>query len=153
MKLREAGTQEDAEIYNGQFSEEFDSYLQTLDRWQECERQREEGSGTEFPQLSPWHTTPVDWPGVAHLQHQVHGSFTTTSKSQKRPFNIRNKIALTVVWYGQQDEDFYLQLVILQIMSKGSSRLTVSGIISRDSLISPYPGAWTKPRAKRSMKG
>lgn len=120
--------------------QETGSYLQTLHRWQEYERQREEGSGTEFPQLSPWYTTPVDRPGVTHLQHQVHGSFTATSKSQKkgpRSFNVKNKIARTVVRYGQQDEDFYLQLVILQIMSKGSSRLTVSGIISKDSLISP----------------
>lgn len=31
----------------------------------------------------------------------------------------------------------YLQLVILQMMSNGSSRLTVSGIASRDSLMSP----------------
>lgn len=63
------------------------SYLKTLDGWEECERQREEGRGTEFPQLSPWYTTPVDRPGVAHLQHQVHGSFTTTLRTQKIYFH------------------------------------------------------------------
>lgn len=61
----------------------LESYLQTLDGGEECEGQGEEGPRAELPQLAPRDAAPVDGPGVAHLQHQVHGSFAASQENKE----------------------------------------------------------------------
>lgn len=53
--------------------ERASSHLETLDGREKCQWEGQRGGGTELPQLAARDAAPVDGPGVAHLQHQVHG--------------------------------------------------------------------------------
>lgn len=112
------------------------SNLETLDGRQQRQRKGQRGSGAELSQLAARHAAPVDGPGVAHLQHQVHGPLAWRRKTKKIQ-DTQDDGDKRLGGRKAERVEAHLQLVILQMIWKGSSRLTVSGITSRDSLMSP----------------
>lgn len=81
-KHRMSGPQKKRRATQVSFAETSGLYLQTLDGGEERERQGEGRGRAQFAQLSPWCSAPVDGSGVAHLQHQVHGSLAATTRSR-----------------------------------------------------------------------
>lgn len=104
--------------------------------------------GLSFPSCRP--DTPHQW--IDLVLHISSTRSMVLSLQHKKA--ARNSVVVSHGLAGSESGFlfFYLQLVILQIMSKGSSRLTVSGIISKDSLMSPYPGAWRTNKDRTKIK-
>lgn len=108
-----------------------------------------EAAGLSFPSCRP--DTPHQWIDlVLHISSTRSMVLSLQHKGQRKLGQIYETIdfyiKVSIFWRFSQTSNelrfFYLQLVILQMISKGSSRFTVSGITSKDSLMSPYPGAW-----------
>lgn len=123
------------EIKKRKGKKRLSSHLETLDGREQRQREGQRGSGAELPQLVARDAAPVDGPGVAHLQHQVHGPLAGQMKMREHRTRLM-KLSREGGWEGGA-AFAHLQLVILQTIWNGSSRLTVSGITSRDSLMSP----------------
>lgn len=97
-------------------------------------------AGLSLPSFRP--DVPHQWmEAVLHISSTRSMVLSLQRQGQDRLFLQ----ALNMM--SQQNQQSYLQLVILQMMSKGSSRLTVSGITSKDNLMSPYPGACARKQS------
>lgn len=69
----------------------------------------------------------------------------TVADSRKQRGNKNHRII-------RKQQITYQQLVILQMMLKEDSNTTESGVSSRVTLMSPYPGAfWSKKKRKRAL--